>query len=41
VEIVLEADGQRAVVDVPPGLDHRALLVDAAEIFSESLAARR
>lgn len=40
-EIVLEGKGEKAVFDVPRGVDPHALLPIAAELFADSLAARR
>ena len=40
-EILLEGRGERAVFDVPRGVDPHALLPVAAELFSDSLQARR
>ena len=40
-EIVLEGGGEKAVFDVPPGYDPNALLPVAAELFADSLQARR
>lgn len=40
-EIVLEGGGERAVFDVPRGVDAQALLPVAAELFADSLQARR
>ena len=40
-EILLEGGGERAIFDVPRGVDPHALLPVAAEIFADSLLARR
>lgn len=40
-EIVLEGGGEKAVFDVPRGVDPHALLPVAAELFADSLQARR
>lgn len=40
-QILLEGGGERAVVDVPRGVDPLALLPIAAELFADSLLARR
>jgi hypothetical protein len=39
-EILLEGGGERAVFDVPRGVDPHALLPIAAELFADSLLAR-
>jgi hypothetical protein len=40
-EIFLEGGGEQAVFDVPRGVDPHALLAIAAELFADSLLARR
>ena len=40
-EIILEGGGERAVFDVPRGVDPHALLPVAAELFAGSLQVRR
>jgi hypothetical protein len=40
-EIQLEGGGEKAIFDVPRGVDPHALLPVAAELFADSLQARR
>jgi hypothetical protein len=40
-EIVLEGGGEKAIFDVPRSVDPHALLPVAAELFADSLQARR
>ena len=40
-EIILEGGGEKAVFDVPRGVDPHGLLPVAAELFADSLLARR
>jgi hypothetical protein len=40
-EIILEGGGEKAVFDVPRGVDPHALLPVSAELFADSLASRR
>jgi hypothetical protein len=40
-EIFLEGGGEKAVIDVPRDVDPHALLAIAAELFADSLRARR
>ena len=40
-EILFEGGGEKAVFDVPHGVDPQALLPVAAELFADSLLARR
>ena len=39
-EILLEGGGEKAILDVPHGVDPHAFLPVAAELFAESLQAR-